>query len=166
MKKNHTIKLAAILWLFAPSWGSAQIMALQAVGSSGGTTVSGAYSLAWTVGEAAVMAAEQGDIYVGAGFQQAKNRRVTVGVFSVFVPSIEFNAFPNPAGDLLMVASSAADLHLRLFDLLGQQVLPDHPMNGKAQLHLGPLPAGMYILHAYDETGRLAATAKIQHIEY
>ncbi len=165
MKKNHTIRLAVFLLLFAPMWGYAQTMALQALSSSGSTTVSGAYSLTWTVGEAVVMAADQGDTYVGSGFQQAKTRRVTVGIFTVFMPSIEFNAYPNPTGDLLMVEASAAELHLRVFDLLGQQVLPDYLMNGMGQLHLSQLPVGMYILNALDENGRLAATVKIQHIE-
>ena len=165
MKKNQINQLIAALLLIVPILGSAQTMALSAIGSSGGTTFSGAYSLTWTVGEAVVMAADQGDTYVGSGFQQAKKRNVTVGVFSVFVPSIEIKAYPNPAGDLLTVEASSAELHLRMCNLLGQQVLSEHQMNGIGQLNLSALPAGMYIMQVFDEKGRLAATVKIQHTE-
>jgi hypothetical protein len=140
-------------------------MALTAMGSSGGTSTAGSYSLAWTVGEAVTMNAIQGDLYVGAGFQQARKRSTTVGVLSVFVPSIQIKAYPNPAGEILIIEAPQTELHLRLCDLLGRQVIANHSMNSKGQLNLSQLPTGIYVLQAFDEKGRLAATTKIQHLE-
>lgn len=140
-------------------------MALAAVGSSGGTSGSNGYSISWTLGEAATLNGLQGDLYVGAGFQQARKRSTTVGVFSIFIPSMEINVYPNPASELLTIEAASTELNLRLCDLLGREVISSQRMNGVGQLDLSHLPAGTYVLLAFDENGLLAAAAKIQHLD-
>lgn len=164
MKKNQITRVAAMVILISPCWGSAQTMALQTISASGASNDSGANSLSWTVGEAFVMAAEQGDVYLGAGFQQAKKRStLAVGVFSA--PALEFRAYPNPTNARLTVQSNTNGLVLRVYNLLGQQMLPDYPMNGIGQLDFSQLSAGTYFLQAIDEKGHLLAAANIQHLK-
>ncbi len=165
MNKHQICSLAAWLMLFFPIWSNAQSMALTVLGASGGTSGAGDNSLTWTVGEAITMNALQGDIYLGAGFQQARKRRTTVGVFSVFTPALDIKAYPNPAGDQLTIEAPERALSLRLCDLLGRQVISNHPMQGMGQLNLSHLPTGIYVLQAFDEKGRLVASTKIQHVE-
>jgi hypothetical protein len=76
---------------------------------------------------------------------------------------VEIKAYPNPAGDFVTVESTTTGLTLRLFDLLGRQVLSDSALNGIEQLQLSHLPAGTYLLEVFDELGRLAGVVKIQH---
>lgn len=166
MKSSQYFNLFALFLLAFPWQGSTQSMALSAIGASGGTTTnSSGHSLTWTVGEAVTMNAVQGDLYLGAGFQQARKRSTTVGVFCVFVPAFAIKAYPNPAGELLTIEAPEGDISLSLCDLLGRQVITHHRMNGKGQLNLGQLPTGIYVLQVFDEKGRLAATTKIQHLE-
>jgi hypothetical protein len=146
-----------------PWFCSGQSMALEVLGSSGGTAASNSYSLTWTLGETNIHAATQGNHYLGAGFQQARKPNLTVGIFQPFVPLVEIKAYPNPAGDFVTVESTTPGLTLRLFDLLGRQVLSDSALNGIEQLQLSHLPAGTYLLEVFDELGRLAGVVKIQH---
>ena len=163
MKRTNLVKPMLFMLLGTPFWCTAQSMALEVIGSSGGAAVSGDFSLSWTVGETNITAASQGDAYLGAGFQQARRLNTTVGIFQHFEPAIELKAYPNPAGDFLIVESNVPDLTLRLFDLLGRQVLEDAQLNGAEHLNLSGLPAGMYLLQVLDNQRRLASVAKVQH---
>jgi hypothetical protein len=158
--------VAALLLLgsLSPYWSSAQSMALEVIGSSGGIVASGSHSLTWTVGETNIANGTQGGAYVGAGFHQARKPQLTaVGVFQPLGQAIDFQAYPNPAGAALTVVSSTPGLTLRLFDLLGRPVLSDFHLNGQQQLTLSGLPAGMYVLQVLDDQQHLAGVVRIQH---
>lgn len=163
MQKTNFLSPMLFVLLANPFWCAAQSMVLEVIGSSGGTAASGGFSLSWTVGETNIASANQGDAYLGAGFQQARQRSTTVGVFQQFEPTVELTAYPNPAGDFLIVESNTPELTLRLYDLWGRQVLADAQLNGVEQLDLTGLPAGMYLLQVLDQQQRLASVAKVQH---
>jgi hypothetical protein len=165
MRKIHFVAPLLLLLSGASLSGGAQSMALELMGSSGGTAASGGFSLSWSVGEPAIAAAVQGSHYLGAGFQQAQKPNITVSLFQAFRSEVRFSAYPNPAGDYLMVTSDAAQLTLRLFDILGRQVMADVLLSGQEQLNLKDLPAGTYLLQVYDEQQRLSGVSKIQHYQ-
>lgn len=168
MRKSTVYKpmLLPMLLAVIPWFCSAQDMALAVMGSSGGTAVSSGFSLSWTVGEVNIQSTAQATDYLGAGFQQARQRNTTVGAFQPYLPLVDLEVFPNPAGELLTVKSNTLGLTLRLFDLWGRQVLADANLNGTEQLPLTLLPAGTYILTVFDQSGRLAGLTKVQHTDF
>lgn len=157
------IKTWLLVALSAPSWCAAQSMALSVVGSSGGVSVAGGHALSWTLGETAILAGEQGEDYLGSGFQQAKPRNVVVGVFQPYSPTVQLQIYPNPAADYVTVKSKATDLTIQITDLLGRPVVVEAALDARQQINLSHLPEGMYILQAFDRENKLVATAKIQH---
>ena len=164
MRKKHIHPLLLLLPGVIPLSATGQSMALEVKGAAGGDAASNGFSLSWTAGEINVQAASQGTLYLGPGFQQARPRQITVGIFEQLLPSVEVNVWPNPAGELVNVASPVEGLRLSLCDALGRQVMSFVPLNGTEQLPLGNLPAGMYLLQVWDDQQRLAGTVKIQHI--
>jgi Secretion system C-terminal sorting domain len=149
-----------------PMWCLAQSMALEAIGSSGGTDGSNGYSLTWTVGEAVTLNGQQGTNYVGAGFQQARKKSTTVGWTIQFEPLANLKIYPNPAADYLIIESETNGLTARMYDLLGRPVIITQPMSEREQLDLSELPAGTYLLQVFDAQHRLVNASKIQHIQH
>jgi Secretion system C-terminal sorting domain len=165
MKNNRLLLLLCLSAPFLPIWCVAQGMSLQVVGTAGSSASTTTGSLDWTVGEMMVSPRQTGDVYLGEGLQQAKlgNTPIT-SVGDPDAPAISLTVYPNPAADFILVETDAPTLTVRLFDLLGRQVGPLTVVNGNARIDLSALPAGMYLLQAFDDRQRLAAAAKIQHL--
>lgn len=72
--------------------------------------------------------------------------------------------FPNPSsGWLNLRIEESADVvfSVSLEDYTGKQVMHYHQLKGTAQLDLGSLPNGLYVLRLLDEHGELRRTEKI-----
>lgn len=164
MRKKHISSLLLLLPGFIPLSVTAQDMALEVKGASGGDVSSNGFSLSWTVGEMSVQPAAQGTVYLGPGFQQARSPQITVGVFEQLTSSVEIRVWPNPAGEWVNVASSVDGLRLSLSDVLGREVMSPVLLNGTGQIPMNNLPAGMYLLQVWDDQEQLAGTVKIQHV--
>ena len=72
------------------------------------------------------------------------------------------SVFPNPASEVLVIRNAQNIRRLDVTNLLGQRVQTASVsnLNDDYNLHLSDLAKGMYIISAYDETGKLTANAK------
>lgn len=156
--------LPALLPVVMPFCLGAQSMALQVTGTSGGTVATGAGSLNWTVGETAIAAQLSAGLYWGEGFQQVWVAPLVSTGDPGDAPAVSLTVYPNPATQYVNVETGMTLLQAQLFDLAGRPVTDPVSINGLARIDLGALPAGFYLLRAFDENGRLAGVAKIQHI--
>jgi|GEM_PF-3720329 len=159
MKHN----LILLLVLLAPMALLAQTMERQVVGAGGGFVQTPAGSLHWTAGEMAVSARSAAGTYWGEGFHQVWVAPTVSTGGPNDAPAISLTVYPNPAADYLRVASDAL-LQVQLFDLSGRPVSDLVAVNGTTELDLANLPARFYLLRAFDENGRTAGVAKVQHI--
>ena len=159
MKHN----LILLFVLFVPVALSAQTMERQVVGAGGGFVQTPAGSLHWTAGEMAVSARSAAGTYWGEGFHQVWVAPTVSTGGPNDAPAISLTVYPNPAAEYLHVESDAL-LQVQLFDLSGRPVSDFVAVNGMAEFDLGNLPAGFYLLRAFDENGRMAGVAKVQHI--
>ena len=79
----------------------------------------------------------------GDGFEIEYEGSIT-GVQDIINQS--FSVFPNPAHDVLNVASEQPIEEISLFNAMGQNLLNWLPSNNTVQLNLSDLPAGVYFL--------------------
>lgn len=165
MYKSNLFKPLFLLLVLGPVWINAQSMALDVLGSSGGTSSSNGYSLHWTLGEAIVAGGSQGGDYLGAGFHQAHRKSTIVSIHEHFESTIQIRVYPNPSADFLNVKSEESKLTLRLCDVLGRPVVTDIPHDRFTTVSLLPLPAGVYILQVFNDQKQLVSTQPIQHIK-
>ncbi|MBV6441832.1 MAG: hypothetical protein EPGJADBJ_03523 [Saprospiraceae bacterium] len=161
----HIMKhlLIPLLFLAGVAILSAQSMERQVVGIGGGYVQTAAGSLHWTAGEVAVSARTGGGIYWGEGFQQLWLAPAVATHAPDAIQAISIAVYPNPAGDYLRVESDTP-LQVQLFDLAGRPLSGLLSLNGSLQLDLSALPAGLFLLRAFEDNGRLAGVAKVQHI--
>ena len=85
---------------------------------------------------------------------------MTTGVFSA--PNVAtLTVFPNPAADELTVQGTHNVARLEVFNLLGHRLLTRRVDGSEnAQLDLGGLSTGMYLLTAYDRNGTLIGNSR------
>lgn len=84
----------------------------------------------------------------------------TTGVLEA-IAAQALHVFPNPTDEVLYVENLAQTSRLDVFDLLGKRLASYWVGNdGAASLHLGSLPAGVYVLAGYGTSGNLVANAK------
>jgi len=69
---------------------------------------------------------------------------------------LSFEAWPNPATEVLDITSKTPLARLRLLDISGRVVLTASIAANRHTLHLHGLPAGVYLLEATDMEGRRA----------
>lgn len=155
--------LILLFALFVSTALCAQTMERQVIGAGGGFAQTTAGSLHWTAGEMAISPRTTLDIYWGEGFQQVWVAPTVSTDGPDAAPAIALTVYPNPAADYLRVECDAP-LQAQLFDLSGRPVSGLVAVNGMAEFNLGNLPAGLYLLRAFDEQGRMAGVAKVQHI--
>lgn len=163
MKKINL--LPVLLPVILPVCLAAQSMTLLVVGASGGDVTTAAGTLHWTVGETAVAGRPASGLYWGEGFQQAWVAPLVSAGDPGDAQAVSLTAYPNPAAQYLNVETDMPGLQAQMFDLAGRPVTDLIQVNGFARFVLGALPAGFYLLRAFDENGRLAGVAKIQHIQ-
>jgi hypothetical protein len=63
------------------------------------------------------------------------------------------DVYPNPFSENITVTTSAAVNNLSIYNSLGELVRIVKIENGTADLHLGDLAAGIYVIEAQTETG-------------
>lgn len=78
---------------------------------------------------------------------------------------VHFEFFPNPlqGSRLLNLQVPDAQAHISLSSLSNQKLFEASVKQGRQELRLPDLPAGVYLLHYYDEQGRAAAPQKLIH---
>ncbi len=161
--KHVWIALSGLLaWASLPGFCLAQTMERYVVGAAGGSVQTAAGSLDFTVGEMLIAPRTAGNLYWGEGFQQAWIAPVVSTADAETAPPLLLTVYPNPAVQHLFVESNRPLLQAQLFDLTGRPVSDRLPINGATRFDLGRLPAGLYLLRALDENGRLAGVAKVQ----
>lgn len=141
----------------------AQTLERKVIGTSGGMIQSPAGALHFTVGETGIAPRQAGGTYWGEGFQQTWTAPTISTSNLQHSEAITLTVYPNPASSILTVASGNP-LQIQLFDLSGRATGQLTPLHGSVELDLSDLPAGFYLLQAFDENGRLAGAAKVQHI--
>lgn len=156
--------LPALLPVILPACLAAQSMTLQVVGASGGAVTTATGALYWTVGETAVAARPAAGLYWGEGFQQVWVAPLVSTGDPGNAQAVSLTVYPNPATRYVNVETGMPLLQAQLFDLTGRPVTGLVQVNGFARFELGTLPSGFYLLRAFDESGRLAGVAKIQHL--
>lgn len=142
----------------------AQTMERQVIGAAGNFVQTPAGALHFTVGETMIAPRAAGNLYWGEGFQQIWVAPLVSTDNPEAAPAISLTVYPNPAAQYVNLETDAANLQAQLFDLAGRPVTGVVPVSGVTRFDLSGLPAGLYLLRAFDENGRLAAAAKIQHI--
>ncbi len=160
MKPILIIFIGLCTWIKLP----AQLMELQVVGACGGVAQAGGGTLHWTAGETAITPRAAAALYWGEGFQQAWETILVSTGNPIPVQPVSLRVYPNPAGRFLFVESDMP-IQARLFGPDGRPVAAPMEVNGRVQADLSHLPAGWYILHALDESGRVLGAAKVQHIQ-
>ena len=60
--------------------------------------------------------------------------------------TVGFNYYPNPANDQINLSAVENIKEVNVFNLLGQQVMSEQPLNNTTQLNLSTLPMGTYIV--------------------
>jgi len=60
--------------------------------------------------------------------------------------------YPNPTAGILHIVSDES-LHLAIFDLTGKQVLKGEKQGGAAEMNIGDLQTGLFILVLHDDQG-------------
>lgn len=117
-----------------------------------------------TAGETAVAPRATAALYWGEGFQQAWETILVPTGNPIHVKPVSLRVYPNLAARFLFVESEVP-VRARLFGPDGRPVSAPMEVNGRVQADLSHLPAGWYILHALDESGRVLGAAKVQHIQ-
>jgi hypothetical protein len=85
---------------------------------------------------------------------------MTSGVLTPVVETLE--VAPNPVSRSIYVRNPGTATQIRLINSLGQEVLGQAVAGQQIiTLHVSNLPAGMYLVGAYDQSGKLIGNAKV-----
>ncbi len=165
MKNNPIfLTLFACFVVAAPAFGQVGLER-QVLGLAGQTlhSASGA-TLDFTVGEVIVTEENNGAASLSQGFHQIFVEKTTLAASSPEAASAaSIQVFPNPARDFLQI-NTDMPLQVTLFDLYGRPVLQQTTIESSAQLPVGAIPAGTYLLRAITADGQPAQSFKIQLI--
>ncbi len=100
--------------------------------------------------------------YDGSG-----NNSIDFGFFNPNPSSVESipkagwaRVFPNPVNDQCYFVSEMPTERIELFDPLGKLLLSERPLSKQHLLNLANLPAGVYIIHGYDLSGKPLETVR------
>lgn len=158
-----TVQLFAFLWML-PGMLGAQTLAIETLAATGETfNLTSGEAIVWTVGEVAVENYAN-QTTLSQGFHQGYG--LATPVYEAPFSSIQIRVFPNPASEFVIVETDTpSEVQAKLFDLYGR-LLQQQTLNGQqAQIDLGNLPAGAYLLSIQDEQG-LVHSYSIQKINF
>jgi hypothetical protein len=88
------------------------------------------------------------------------------GVTEVNEAAISMKLYPNPASDYVNVEISETvkgEISMEVFNLMGQKIQSVKAMNNKAQINIGNLPGGAYIVDCYSDGLKVAAARFIKN---
>jgi len=91
------------------------------------------------------------------------NLRMDPDLSGVFAPSVEtLHISPNPASQMVYVRNTVGATQFRLVNTLGQVVLTQRAQGQDiVSLYIDALQTGIYLVSAFDESGRLLGNARI-----
>ena len=170
MKKQP---LLLICCLFLSSISFAQTtLERQVIGSAGSYATSGDISVSATVGETATETAISGTLILTQGFQQP-NQEDFVGIEDEWNIIVDYNIFPNPTADKLIIelnTDKRIDLNFDLYDLRGRATPVDRisqQIQGKVktEMNLTSLAEGTYLLSLSNKDGKVIKSFRIQKIQ-
>ncbi|MCZ2249019.1 MAG: T9SS type A sorting domain-containing protein [Bacteroidia bacterium] len=147
MKKN------ILIFIFSGAFGvcSAQSLVPQVVSSAGGAGSSAMGSLEWTVGEAVINTATDGNFTLTQGFHQP------LLVIPTDVQSIEANAaysvFPNPTADYVRVKFNTdknQSCNYKLFDIEGKIIREGVVTTQNPDISFLNMASGKYIISLFN----------------
>ncbi len=135
------------------------------IAASGGSGISEAGSLSWSVGELAVLTFSSPNAQLSQGFHQ--NGLQITPVIEMDGQSIQMDVFPNPTTQVLQIRTTGASAPLRyqIFSLLGRPIQAGQHEGTTSLIDLEHLPAQTYILKLFGAFGKEVAVFKIQKID-
>ncbi len=80
--------------------------------------------------------------------------------------AVDMKVYPNPATDMVNVEISttvSGKLTMEVYNLMGQKIQSVEAMNNKAQINIGNLPAGAYVVDCYNDGMKVAAARFIKN---
>ena len=148
MKINVTI-LAILVFSFV---SNAQSIASFSIDSGGLIITNSNIKVIYTIGEVNVQESTIGNISLSEGFINSDIVSSTLGVDDESFLEDEINIFPNPASEVINISSTLTIEKVQLFDVLGKKILTTKET---AQIQIGHLTAGVYLLKVTTELGLL-----------
>ncbi len=138
-----------------------QTISPQVIASTGSHFTGANHQLSWTLGEPVISTLVMGNSVLTQGFHQPFNQVFTsvTSVEDVFAVQV----FPNPCENILNVLfSKPAVVELNLCDALGKQIFTQ-PINEmkKAEINLGFLSNGIYLLEIKNTSGQMLQLLKV-----
>lgn len=148
-QKNMIVGLMFLMTIFVNNiW--AQSSAVAAGGDASGTGGSVSYS----VGQLVTNTTFGTDITISEGVQQPYEISVVTGIKGAEGINLEFQVYPNPTSDFLLLKienSEFNDLSFSLFDISGKLILSGRLFDAVTQIDMSMLPPAVYALKVMSE---------------
>lgn len=136
----------------------AQMLEREVIAAWGDFSTAGGYSLSATMGEPMAESFLAAAHHLTQGFQQPTDEATIVTT----LPDIgKLEVYPNPASEIIFIHAKVP-LDITMFDVLGQRIeVPVLKTDDLAEIHVGALSGGTYILSCTSKTGEIQRSIKV-----
>ena len=154
-------KLILVCFLIVPWLLQGQVIAPEAIVSSGDYYEGSSGSLSFSIGECLTETYSTTNGTLTQGFQQAE--LVVVSHLSNPLINIGLTAFPVPAENILRLEMQVWQdgLSAVLYDMNGIEIMQKNLLSSVTEFDLTSLPAGAYLLQVYEGSGLFVHSFRI-----